>query len=513
MNALSKLLARRRLVWAAVVLGIGGLSYALFFTGGAGARLRYETAAVTRGNIEVGVSSSGTISPLITVPVGSQVSGQLTEIDVDFNSRVVKGQLLAVVDPSTFRSKVQAAEADLVVQQATIGSNEVQVSNAQVVLEQARRDFERTRKLADQGLLSTNDLEKARNTNEQAQNAVKIAGAVLNNSRAQLVKVRSQLEQARIDLSHTQIRAPVDGVVIDRTADVGQTVQSAMTVATLFKIARDLSQVQIETKVDEADIGSVRQARLATFTVDAYPERSFSGRIAQVRINGSATANVVTYSVMVQAENPEQVLLPGMTANVRLVTAQRQGVLRLPGSALRFRPGGDARAGGQGVGRPGAGGPAVAGGVVVRALPELTPALMQQLGLDAAQQIAVTEALKAVAARIKEASQAASSNPLGGGGLPGMRRLFGDSVDPATANRQRTINALATIMSPDQLQKYLASAARVTERAATVYVLDARGKPEARNVRVGLTDDNYAELVSGLREGDKVVVRAMAAKA
>ncbi len=483
-----------------------GACYLLLFGGGEGARPGYETAAVSRGNIAVGVSSSGTISPLITVPVGSQVSGQLTEIDVDFNTKVKKGQLLAVVDPSTFRSKLQAAEADMTVQRATIGSNEVQVSNAQVVLEQARRDFERTQKLADQGLLSTNDLEKARNSFEQSQNAVKIAGAALNNSQAQLVKVRSQLDQARIDLSHTQIRAPVDGVVIDRSADVGQTVQSAMTVATLFKIARDLSQVQIETKVDEADIGAVRQARLATFTVDAYPERSFSGRIAQVRINGSASANVVTYSVMVQADNPEQILLPGMTANVRLVTAERRGVLRLPGSALRFRLRAEARTAGQPDNR------SAAGGSTPRALPELSPEVMRRLGLDRGQQSAATAALKSVAVRIQAAAQTSGNNPLGSGGLPGMRRLYGDPLDPAAANRQRAINALANVLSPEQLQQYLAMGAGSTEHGALVYVLDSRGKPAARNVRVGLADDNYTELLGGLAEGDKVIVRATAAK-
>ena len=517
MKNLSQFIPRTRLAWmytAAVVVALCG---ALYYAGHRGAHLGYDTAAVARGNIELGVSSSGTISPLITVPVGSQVSGQLTEIDVDFNSRVKKGQLLAVVDPSTFKSRVQAAEADMTVQQAVIGSNEVQVSNAQVLLDQAHRDFDRTQKLADQGLLSTNDLEKARNALEQAQNAVKIAGATLNNSRAQLVKVRTQLDQARIDLSHTQILAPVDGVVIDREADVGQTVQSAMTVATLFKIARDLSQVQIETKVDEADIGAVTQARIATFTVDAYPERSFAGRIAQVRINGTASANVVTYSVMVQADNADQTLLPGMTANVRLVTAERKGVLRVPANALRFRPGGDTRGGGAAAG----GGPAGAagtsssgaGGTGGHRLPELTPQLMQQLGLDAQQQAAATAALKAVMTRIRAAAQASSnSNPLGGGSIPGMRRAFGGGQDDVAANHQRLINALANVMTQDQLRKYLAMSGKVSEHDATVYVLGAGGSPEPRKVRVGLADDNFVELISGLAEGDKVIVRAQVAK-
>jgi HlyD family secretion protein len=509
MKSLQPLLGSR-VTWTVVALVLAALCYWLYIAGGGSARASYDTAPVSRGNVEQAVASSGTISPLNTVPVGSQVSGQLIEIDVDFNSKVKKGQLLAVVDPSTFRSKVRAAEADMVVQQATIGSNEVQVSNAQVVLEQAQRDYERTKTLADQGLLSTNDLEKARNSLEQAQNALKIAGAVLNNSRAQLVKVRSQLDQARIDLSHTEIRAPVDGVVIDRSVDLGQTVQSAMTVATLFKIARDLSRIQIETKVDEADIGAVQQASGATFKVDAYPERSFNGRIAQVRISGSTSSNVVTYSVMVQADNPDQILLPGMTANVKLITAERRGVLRLPNSALRFRPGADARSASTARpsgGSPGAGTAAV-GSATTRALVELTPEVMQRLGLDAQQQVAAAAALKDVAARIRTAEQAANSNPLGGG-MPNFRRMFGDP-GAAAANRQRILNALAAVMSAEQLQKYQAMSARVTERDATVYVLDASGNPEPRKVRVGLADDNYTELLGGLAEGDKVIVRAVA---
>lgn len=508
----------RRLGWVGASAAIAGVSYWLFFGGTGGGRQDYETSAVSRGDIRQSVSSSGTISPLITVPVGSQVSGQLTEVDVDFNTKVKTGQLLAVVDPSTFKSKVQSAEADMVVQRATIGSNEVQVSNAQVVLDQAQRDFERTKKLADQGLMSTNDLEKARNTLEQAQNELKIAGATLNNSRAQLIKVRASLDQARIDLSHTAIRAPVDGVVIERAADVGQTVQSAMTVATLFQIARDLSQVQIETKVDEADIGAVRQATISTFSVDAYPERTFKGRISQVRINGSATANVVTYSVMVQADNLEQLLLPGMTANVKLVTAQRNGVLRLPGAALRFHPGAlanaavaDARppggAGGTGSGAPGGGGSGP------RALAELTPDVMRQLGLDVQQQAAAAAALASVAERNRAATQVSSDNPLSAsGGVPGMRRMFGDPRNPGAANRQRTLNALAAVLTAEQMQKYLAMSSRVNERTATVYVLDAGGRPESKSVRVGLADDNYTELISGLAEGDRVILRARATK-
>ena len=509
MQAYFQALACKRSTWVVAALLLGAGLWWRFFAGGANS-VTYDTVEVSRGKIQVSVSSSGAVSPLVTVTVGSQVSGQLTQVLVDYNSVVKQGQLVAVVDPATFRSKLKSAQADMAVQQATIGSNEVQVSNAQVILNQAQRDFERTKALSEQGLLSTNDMEKARNTLEQSQNQLKIAGAALNNARAQLIKVAAQLDQARIDLSRTEIRSPVDGVVIERDVDVGQTVQAAMTAPTLFKVARDLARVQIETRVDEADIGSVQQAKRAIFTVDAYPERSFDGHIAQVRINGSTSSNVVTYSVMVQADNPGQILLPGMTANVKLIISERADVLRVPAAALRFRPG-DGPGGGPGVGpRLPASGPSGTG--TARPLVELSTEVMRQLGMNSRQQTAAIAALKNAAQRSKADSQSTNGgNPLGGN-LPNFRRMFGSNGDEGTSNRQRLLNALIGIMSDEQLQKYQALSAIRSERTTTIYVLDAAGKPLARSVRVGMADDNYSELVSGLAEGDKVVVRAHAAQ-
>jgi HlyD family secretion protein len=506
-----------------------------WLAGGSGA-VSYETGAVTRGAVRLSVSSSGTVSPISTVTVGSQVSGLITQVLVDFNSPVKQGQLVAVIDPATLQSRLRSAEADLQVQQANIGSNEVQVSNAQVTLDQAQRDFDRTKLLADQGLLSTNDLEKARNALDQGRNQLKIANATLNNSRAQLVKVQATVDQARIDLSRSEIRSPVDGVVIERDVDIGQTVAAAMTAPVLFKIARDLARIQIETKVDEADIGTVQQASRASFTVDAYPDRSFEGRIVQVRINGQPVANVVTYSVMVQAENPGQQLLPGMTANVRLITDERADVLRLPNLALRFRPEGGAGSG-PNAARDGAagGGPAAAGAapgasgasgagtgallpgtpgsdIGPRPLPALTGELMTKLRLNERQQAQVPAALEAANARIRADMQrnAGGGNPLGNN-APNFRRLFGKPEDEAPLNRQRVLNALSVVMNEAQLQQYQALAVTQLERDATVYVLDEQGRPAARAVRVGLADDNYTELLADLAEGDKVIVRARTA--
>jgi HlyD family secretion protein len=517
-------LLRRRWILVAALLLLTLLLWLVFFRGGDGGRVTYELGQVDRGNIETSVSSSGSVSALVTVTVGSQISGILQDVLVDYNARVKKGQLLAVIDPATYRSRLQSAQADLLVQQATVGSQEVQVSNAQVSLDQARRDYDRAQALADKGLVSTNDLEKARNAAEQAQNNVKITQANLNNARAQTVKMRANVDQARIDLSRTEIRSPVDGVVVSRDVDPGQTVAAQMQAPELFRIAQDLARIQIETKVDEADIGSIREGAEATFTVDAYPERSFRGRVAQVRIYGQATQNVVTYSVMVQADNPDQVLLPGMTANVKVITNRREQVLRVPGGALRFRPapagasaaqlgrsgargsgagGGSAggAAGAGGAGGAGGGARAAAGGGVI----EMTPEVMQQLGLDAKQRAAVTEALQNIAARTRAQAQTGSSNPLGGG-MPNFRAMFGGN--DAALNRQRVENALRGVLTEEQMRKYLALGSSQSVRPGTVYVPDKSGKPEARSVRIGLADDSYTEIVNGLKEGDQIIVRA-----
>jgi HlyD family secretion protein len=517
---------RARLAWGLLLLVVATLLLWWLFVR-QGSTVNYEQAQVTRGPVRISVSSSGTVSPINTVTVGSQVSGLITQVLVDFNSPVKQGQLVAVIDPSTLRSKLRSAEADLQVQQATIGSNEVLVSTAQLTLDQAQRDHERARTLAAQGLIATSDLEKARNALDQGGNQLKIANATLNNSRAQLVRVQASVDQARIDLSRSEIRSPVDGVVIERDVDIGQTVQAAMTAPVLFKIARDLARIQIETKVDEADIGAVQKATRASFTVDAYPDREFVGHIVQVRINGTPVANVVTYSVMVQADNPGLQLLPGMTANVRLVTDERPDTLRLPNLALRFRPDGAAAAAGGAGGSGTAGARAVASGVGAgnallpgtpgsgmgpRPLPSLTPELMAKLGLSAHQQAQVPAALAAANARIRADLQrnAGGGNPLGNNG-PNFRRLFGKPEDDAPLNRQRVLNALSVVLSEAQLQQYQALASEQLERDATAWVLDAERRLVARALRVGLADDNYTELISGLAEGDKVVVRARTA--
>jgi HlyD family secretion protein len=518
-------LARKRAAWAvAAVVVAAGVWYFFFAAPGTG-KVTYETQAIDRGNIETSVASSGSVAPLVTVTVGSEVSGKLTAVLVDFNAKVAKGQLLAQIDPSTFKSKVESANADLVVQMATVGSREVDVQNAEVTQNQAKLDYDRSKTLFEKGLVSANDLEKARNTNDQAQNNLKIAKANLNNARSQIVKVRATLEQVKLDLARTEIRSPVDGVILNRKVDMGQTVAASMQAPELFQVAQDMSVIKIATNVDEADIGSIKEGARATFTVDAYPDRTFNGNVSQVRNNGTAAQNVVTYTVLVQANNPGQILLAGMTANVKIITAERSNVLRVASAALRFRPAGTGAAlpaagaapgnaggfpggGGQGGGGNRQGGQAGGQRGGRTAMVQMTPEVMKELGLTADQQTEVTEAMKELTQRAT-ANTSGSSSPLGGGNNVNMRAMFGGGAD-AQLMRQRIQNALANILTDEQMQKYIALGSNSAVRPGNVYVLDKDGKPEQRAVRVGLATDSQTELLSGLNEGDKVITRAHA---
>jgi HlyD family secretion protein len=512
-------LLHNRLAIGAVVILLAAAGYWYYAVSGNG-RVTYESQPVDRGNIETSVASSGSVSPLQTVTVGSEVSGKIVDVLVDFNAPVHKGQKLAQLDNSTYLSRVQQAEADLVVQQATIESRAVDVGTADVNLNQAQRDDERTKMLFDKGLASANDREKTQNALNQSQNALKIAKANFNNAKSQLVKVKATLDQARIDLGRTTIISPVDGVVISRKIDPGQTVAAAMQAPELFQLAMDLSQIRIETKVDEADIGTIKEGARATFTVDAFPERSFQGRVAQVRINGTMQQNVVTYSVMVQAANPGQILLPGMTANVKILTSERANVLRVPSAALRFRPPTANSGAGAGPGPAGAGGPGAVAGLAAggaggqraggagrgRMMVQMTPEVMTELGLSADQKARVSETMRSIFQRPAQAQS--GTNPLGGG--PNFRGFAGAGGVDFAQIRQRITNALSNILTPEQMQKYQAMSASNAPRNGTVWALGADGKPAQKVVRIGLASDSYTEVIQGLAEGDKVVVRARA---
>lgn len=312
----------------------------------------WRTAKVEKGPITASVSATGTLNPVRSVQVGSQVSGQIKEMYVDFNDVVKEGQLLARIDPESFELRVrqamadvEAARATVATQQAAVGAQRAGVSREEVNLTEARRDYERKKTLFDRGFISTAERDRALALVNTSQEQVKTTRAQLAVSEAQaknaeaVVKQReAQLAQAQVDLERTAIRAPGEGVIIKRSVDAGQTVAASLQAPELFIIARNLTDMQVEASIDEAEVGRLRLGQRSTFTVDSFPGRIFSGEVLQVRKSARVVQNVVTYIAVIGADNPDQSLLPGMTANVRIITDQRADVLKVPNAALRFRP-------------------------------------------------------------------------------------------------------------------------------------------------------------------------------
>ncbi|MCD6192588.1 MAG: efflux RND transporter periplasmic adaptor subunit [Candidatus Aminicenantes bacterium] len=286
--------------------------------------IQYRTAKVTRGDIEAIVVTTGTINPVTLVDVGSQVSGKIAKIYVDFNSRVKKGDILAEIDQSSFLTRIKQAEANY-------QSAKASLERARVTMETSKKKYERALKLFEQKLISPEEKETAE-TNYF--NAV----ADYQSALARLEQAKSQLESSRVDLSYTIIKSPIDGVVIKRNINVGQTVAASFQAPVLFQIANDLTKMQVECSVDEADIGKIKEGQKVRFTVDAFPEESFEGVVSQVRYAPEVVQNVVTYTTIVSVENPEMKLRPGMTATVSIIVGEARNVLRVPNAALRFRP-------------------------------------------------------------------------------------------------------------------------------------------------------------------------------
>ncbi len=305
-----------------LLLAAGGYAYWRYAQGdGQGG---YVTEAVERGSIASTVIATGTVNPVTTVQVGTYVSGPIQALYADFNSPVKKGQLVAKIDPAPFQVKVLQAEAD-------VANNRAKVEKDQADLELKKLTLARNRELLKKNLISQNDLDTAKSNYDQA-----VAQLALD--QASIKQSLAALQEARINLNYTDITSPVDGVVVSRSVDVGQTVAASFQTPTLFLIAQDLTKMQVDTNVSESDIGAVAVNQPATFTVDAYPGKPFNGIVAQVRNAPITVQNVVTYDVVIAVDNPDLELKPGMTATVNITTAQHDDVLKIPLRAVRFNP-------------------------------------------------------------------------------------------------------------------------------------------------------------------------------
>lgn len=591
-----RLMGRRGVLLLVVVGVLGALATAGYvFSTSRTPATRFRTATLDRGTIVATVSATGALAAVTTVQVGSQVSGQVREVLVDFNTPVRRNQLIARIDPEVFQAKVNAATADLESAQAQVLNQRANVEKVRADVENARAaaataeanaermradvenaraviataqanvtrdsattnnarvELERRVDLIQRELISKSERDQAQTTFDTAQaqleatRAQERAGqAALRSTQAQLTAGESQvraakaqvasaqatlqvaeaqlkaadatvrqkqaaLEQTRLDLVHTEIRAPVDGVVVSRTVDPGQTVAASLQAPTLFTIAQDLTRMQVEAAVDEADVGRLREGMSAVFTVDAFPGRTFRGEISQIRKAAQVVQNVVSYTTVITVPNPDRILLPGMTANVRVQVDRREDALRVVNAALRFRPPADsaepaaqprARAGGEdpagrgqagGAGAPDGAGPGGGG------LREMRATLVRDLALTAEQQTKLD-------AILEEARQSFAA----------VRTQGGDDKG-AGAQRRRVRTEIRekirAILTSDQQKRFDASVAAQdggvapAATAARVYVPGPDGKPQAVAIMVGLSDGTYSEVVSGeIKAGQDVFV-------
>ena len=315
---------RRVIVIVAVlVLGLAIAGY-VFFNGERKVPVRYRTVAVERGTVISLVTATGTINPITTIQVGSQVSGMIESLHADFNSRVKANQVVARIDPFPYQARRDQAAASLANAKAAW-------EKARIDLAQRRRELDRAKSLIGQQFISQNEVDVALTASEGALAQLKVTEAAVKQAEA-------MLQAAELDLKYTVIRSPVDGVVISRQVEVGQRISASFSIPTLFLIAENVTKMQVDTNVSEADIGGIAEGKAATFTVDAYPGEPFHGRVRQVRNAPINVQNVVTYDVVVEFDNPDFRLKPGMTANVSIVIEKREQVLKVPSSALRFTP-------------------------------------------------------------------------------------------------------------------------------------------------------------------------------
>ena len=485
--------------------------------GSGGGAAGFRLAKVERGSVTSVVSASGTLNAVTTVLVGSQISGQIKELMVDFNSVVKRGQLLARIDPETYEIRVRQAEADLeaartsaIQKQSDAAAQRSQLLRAKITHDDAKRDLGRKQSLVEKGFISGAELDKARFTESSAAEAIRTAEAQVNSADAQVANAAAVVKQreaalaaARNDLSKTAIAAPVDGIVISRQVDAGQTVAASLNTPTLFTIAKDLSDMQVEVAIDESDIGRIRQDQKVTFTVDAFSGRTFDGRVRQIRKAAQTVQNVVTYTVVVATPNPGLLLVPGMTANVRIVADSRENVLKVPNAALRWRPAGaaaakDDPAPAAGPGSGGGGGGAGGGGDPQARRQKL----VADLKLDASQQARLDEILAESRTKFAELREVPEAD----------RRTRAERL------RAEVRQKIHSMLNADQQKAYAeivaAETGRVSAGNGRVFVPGPDGAPVEVRLRLGLTDGNATEVVGGdVKEGTEVIVGTLAASA
>src|SRR5246127_3407025 len=323
------------------LIGAGGVAVvaaAAYLTLNRNTEVKHFTAKVERGEIEDVVEATGTINAVITVQVGSQVSGTIAKLNADFNSRVHKGDIVALIDPALFKGALLQATADLENAKANLVAAQANLEKAKAGLVKTKADYDRLVSLFKGGIDSQQQLDLAKANYDSSNAAVGGAAASVTQAEAQVSQKKAAVEVAQTNLNYTVIRSPIDGTVVARKVDVGQTVGASLQAPTIFTIAQDLSKMWVYAKTDESDVGNIKVGKPVTFKVDAFPKDTFHGQVSQVRMNATTVQNVVTYDTIVEFANPELKLFPGMTAYVTIPIATVQNVLKLPNTALRYKP-------------------------------------------------------------------------------------------------------------------------------------------------------------------------------
>jgi len=468
----------------------------------------YRTAKITKGDIQMAVSTTGKVRPVITVEVGSQISGQISEMLADFNTPVKAGQVIARLDPASYATRVDAAKAELAVaqagvavQMATLEELKADAEGAVAALRDAEQELQRVMALYDKRVVAQSNVDRSLSARDQARarHAATLARqkkqrAQLQNANAQVLVRTATLKDRQLDLDRTFIASPIDGVVTGRNVDLGQTVAASLQAPVLFSIAGDLGHMQLEVSVDEADIGSIVEGQNVNFTVDAFTQRKFDGKVLQIRKAPTEVANVVTYTVIVQADNPDHLLLPGMTANVDIIIGARTNVLRVPEAALRFKPKGKYKSTASGAAADG--GPEAARTRAIALIKTLT----KQLGLNDEQRDAVGGIFRDTGMAIRG---------LRSGGMSP------DQLPDAVRNlRAQASRRIASILDPEQANKYrliLAEASAGNRRRVQVWMTSKSNELEAVDLVAGISDGTNTEIIRGkIQEGADVIVGASA---
>lgn len=469
---------KRAIIVLLIVAAIGAGVGAYYIRRGSG-DVQVNTAPISRGEIVDTVAATGALQAVTTVQVGSQVSGNIQWLGADFNSIVHKNQVIARIDPSIFQAQVEQSKANLARARADFVKATADVEHNKVQLTDADQKYARAKELAGRSLLPQSDLDAAKIAVDSAQAQLQSSQAAANSSKAAVEQAQATLNQNQVNLDHCTITAPIDGIVTSRNVDVGQTVASSFQSPTLFIIAADLTKMQVNANVDEADVGRIRPGQDVTFKVDAYPTEDFEGKVTQIRLQPIVVQNVTTYGTVIDVPNQDLKLKPGMTANVKIQIAKRANALRLPNSALRFRPNADIFAA---LGQPVP--PELAGGMRGRTA-----------GARGGQQPAAGGPQAATGGSRGPASPAAgadaSARPMSPG-IPGAPGAQGDQGD----RRARMLERLKT-MTPDERRQFIQ---RMKDRGIDVSDLEAAagGAPANAKKAAKSTTQRGAETIDAL---------------